>query len=136
MKKIILLALLLTGCAEKEEYENAIFDQMKNEKDLKDYAIKPEDITKCIAQTSAKNMEGLLPIDPIRRQTYKNYADMLNLTKSADPKKTMEELRTKFGGAKELAAAHANYAESVVECMAGIVGSTEEGAKKAEKAAK
>ncbi|MEY4209706.1 MAG: hypothetical protein RLZ92_84, partial [Pseudomonadota bacterium] len=57
---------------------------------------------------------------------YRNYVKMLQLNKSADPKKTLDELRVDFGSPKGLADAHANYAESVMECMSGLVTSEEE----------
>ncbi|ATG92170.1 hypothetical protein [Methylomonas koyamae] len=128
MKKIILVCslLLLMGCAEKDEYQNEILEQMKTEKDIKDYKIAPEEMTKCVVDTSSSNMPGLILIDPQRRQAYKNYTKMLKLNKSGDPKKTLEELRQDFGDAKKLADAHSNYVESVVDCMSNLVSSTEE----------
>ena len=42
-----------------------------------------------------------------------------------DPKKTLDELRTLFGSPKALADAHANYAESVVQCLSGLVTNEE-----------
>ncbi|OAI14144.1 hypothetical protein A1507_15820 [Methylomonas koyamae] len=128
MKKVILgcSLLLLMGCAEKDEYQNEILEQMKTEKDIKDYKIAPEEMTKCVVGTSSSNMPGLFLIDPQRRQAYKNYTKMLKLNKSGDPKKTLEELRQDFGDAKKLADAHSNYVESVVDCMSNLVSSTEE----------
>lgn len=126
-KSLLVIAILvLSGCSEKQEYERAILEQMKVEKDIKDYKISPEDMTECVVATSSKEMPGLIPIDPERRQAYKNYIKMLGLNTSADPKKTLEELRAEFGSAKALADAHTNYAESVVECVSGLVTGTEE----------
>lgn len=128
MKKVILVCslFLLVGCVEKEEYQNVVLEQMKAEKDIKDYKIAPEEMTKCVVDTSSSNMPGLILIDPQRRQAYKNYTKMLKLNKSGDPKKTLEELRQDFGDAKKLADAHSNYVESVVDCMSNLVSSTEE----------
>ena len=129
MKKIIVLiglVGLITGCAEKEEYENSVLEQMKIDRDISDYKISPENMTECVVETSSKKMPGLVAIDPTRKMAYKNYTKMLKLNQSQDPKKTLEELRVDFGSAKELAAAHANYSESIVECMSGLVTSSEE----------
>jgi len=128
MKKVILVCslFLLVGCVEKEEYQNVVLEQMKAEKDIKDYKIAPEEMTKCVVDTSSSNMPGLFFLDPQRRQAYKNYTKMLELNKSSDPKKTLEELRQDFGDAKKLAEAHSNYVESVVDCMSNLVSSTEE----------
>jgi hypothetical protein len=54
---------------------------------------------------------------------------MLTLTNYADPKKTLEELRTDFGSAKELAEAHNNYTESLMECYSAVISESEEAAK-------
>ena len=127
MKKIlaVLIMLVLTGCAEKQEYEQAVLEQMKVDKDIKDYNIEPEKMTACVVQTSSGNMPGLFAIDPERVTAYKNYTKMLKLNNSNDPKKSLEELRADFGSPKNLADAHSIYTESVVECLSGLVTSTE-----------
>lgn len=86
-------------------------------------------MVECVVVTSSKDMPGMVPIDPERRQAYANYTKMLRLNNSDDPKKTLDELREAFGSPRALADAHANYAESVVECMSGLVTSEEEGMK-------
>lgn len=127
MKKILVImaTVLLAGCAEKAEYEQAVLEQMQKEKDIKDYNIEPMKMVECVVATSSKDMPGMIPIDPDRRQAYINYTKMLKLSGSEDPKKTLDMLRQDFGSPKELAEAHANYAESVVECMSGLVTGTE-----------
>ncbi len=129
MKKIVLgLAVLaLAGCAEKQEYEQAVLEQMKVEKDIKDYKIDPETMTDCVVTTTSGNMPGLFALDPERRTAYKNYTKMLQLSSSKDPQKTLEELRADFGSPKELAEAHSNYTESMMECISGLVTNTEQG---------
>lgn len=120
------LAVVATGCTEKEAYKNAVLEQMKQDHDIKDYKISPETMTECVVETSSKKMPGLLPFDPTRKIAYNNYTKMLKLNLSQDPKQTLDELRKEFGSPKELADAHSNYAESIVECMSGLVTSTEE----------
>jgi hypothetical protein len=131
MKKVLILiaAVMVVGCAEKAEYEQAVLQQVKKDNDIKDYNIEPKIMVDCVVQTSSKNMSGLLPFDPARRQAYKNYSKMLRLNESEDPQKTMTELREAFGSPKALAEAHANFAESVLECMSGVVTNKEEGMK-------
>ncbi len=126
---VIISVTILTGCSEKAEYEQAVLEQMQREKDIKDYNIDPKEMVQCVVMTSSKEMPGMIPIDPQRKQAYINYTRMLKLTESEDPKKTLEELRRDFGSPKALADAHANYAESVVECMSGLVTGAEEGLK-------
>lgn len=126
----IAATMIVAGCAEKTEYEQAVLAQMQKEKDIKDYKIEPEKMVECVVVTSSKDMPGIIPIDPQRRQAYINYTKMLKLNESVDPKKTLEELRNDFGSPKALTEAHANYAESVVECMSGLVTGGEEALKK------
>lgn len=123
---VILLSVILAGCSEKEDYKAAVLEQMKTDKDIKDYGISPETMTNCVIDTTSNNMPGLFILDPTRRLAYKNYTKMLSLNKSPDPKKTLSELRSDFGDPKKLADAHSNYTESVVECMSSQVSSTEE----------
>lgn len=127
MKKVLILmtAVMLVGCAEKAEYEQAVLQQVERDKDIKDYNIDPKIMVDCVVQTSSKDMPGLVPFDPERSKAYKNYSKMLKLNETEDPKKTMDELREAFGTPKGLADAHANYAESVVECISGLVTNEE-----------
>lgn len=132
MKKIALFclsALLMTGCADKQQYEQAVLEQMQKEQDIKDYKIDPQHMTDCVIDLTSKNMPGLFPLDPARLTAYRNYAKMLTLTESEDPKKTLAELRTSFGSPQALADAHKNYTESMMNCLSAIIMETEEAAK-------
>lgn len=135
MKKLlpVIFLILVTACSEKKEYEQAVLEQMKVEKDIKDYNIEPEKMVECVVVTTSENMPGVFPVDPDRLQAYKNYTKMLKMNSSDDPKKVLEELRKEFGSPKNLADAHSNYTESVVNCMSGLVTSAEEGMKKEQK---
>ena len=129
MKRIITLtvsAILLTGCADKQQYEAAILEEMNKEADIKDYKIAPEYMAKCVFEKTSLKMPGLVPFDPERLQAFRNYTKMLTLAKSADPKKTLDELRTDFGSPKAFAEAHANYTESLVECYTTVISESEE----------
>ncbi len=135
MKKILFLtltALLLNGCSEKNNYEAAVLSALQrenNSQDPKDYKVPTEKMAGCIVDTSSDNMPGLFALDPARLTAYRNYAKMLTLTESPDPKKTMEELRNDFGSPKELAAARSNYMESEMECLASFMANTEDSEK-------
>lgn len=131
MKKLLLLsiaALTLSGCADKNNYEAAVIADLKREasQDPKDYKVEPEKMAQCIVKTSSQNMHGLFEFDPDRLTAYRNYAKMLSVPLSADPKKTMEDVRNDFGSAQELSAARSNYIESQLECLATFVASSDE----------
>lgn len=132
MKKVllVLMVVFVAGCAEKAEYEQAVLEQVSKDKDIQDYKIEPEKMVQCIVETSSKDMPGMVAFDPERRQAYKNYTKMLKLYEANDPKKELDNLREAFGSPKALADAHSNYAESMVECVSGLVTSEEEGMKK------
>lgn len=128
MNKFLLLslsALLLTGCADKSKYEEAVLAQMQKEADIKDYKITPEYMTECVVDRTTANMPGIIGIDPKRLMAYRNYTKMLTLTESEDPKKVLEELRTDFGSAKDLAEARTNYTESLMECYTAVISKAE-----------
>jgi hypothetical protein len=132
MKKLLLIslsALLLPACADKNEYEQTVLEQMQLEKDIKDYKLSPERMAKCVVDASSKNMPGVFDFDPKRLTAYRSYTKMLTLSSSTDPKKTLEELRTDFGSPKELAEAHSNYTESQMDCLSVLIGESEEATK-------
>jgi len=55
MKKLLLIslsALLLSGCADKKQYEETVLEQMQLEKDIKDYKLSPERMAKCVVDTT------------------------------------------------------------------------------------
>ena len=128
MKKLVLIiacSILLTACAEKEEYRKAVLADMKSEKDLKDYNIDPEHMTDCVMDLSGKGMPGAIPIVPDRLTAYKNYTKMLSMKTTKDKKKTFEELRATFGSPQEMLEAHNNYTMSVMDCLNSIIKESE-----------
>jgi len=132
MKNILMLCgivVFLTACSDKQQYEQAVLERMKTERDVADYHIDPQYMTECIVDLSTEKMPGIFNYDPYRLKAYRNYAKMLNVTKTEDPKKTLEELRQDFGSPKKLSEAHANYTESVMNCFAAIIMESEEKAK-------
>jgi len=120
MKKILLICasvLLLTACADKEQYKQAVLAQMEKDQDLKDYNIDPEDMTDCVVESTSKNMPGMFPFDVERLESYRHYTKMLSMNTSKDKKKTFEELRATFDSPKEMGDAHSNYTESQMTCI-------------------
>lgn len=129
MKKItviFLAALVLTACADKQNYEEMVLSEMEKEQDIKDYKIDPAHMAKCVVDLSVKKMPGAFPFDPDRLTAYQNYTKMLSMSTVKDKKKMLDELRAVFGSPKELAEAHSNYTESVMNCLAAIVMESED----------
>jgi len=135
MKKILLIItmpFLLISCTEKQDYKEAVLEQMKNEQDLKDYHIDPEVMTDCVVDLSSEKMPGFNAIDPYKREAYRNYITMLSMSTAEDKQAKLKELRSLFGSPKKLANAHSNYTESVMDCLASIIAKSEEAQKEKE----
>lgn len=132
MKRIAVIAIAassLTACSEKTEYEQAIIEEMQQEKDVQDYNLSPETMARCVVDLSSHNMPGIIAFDPKRLEAYRSYTKMLTLHKAENPEQLLAELRTDFGSPKALADAHSNYTESVMNCFASLIMTTEEEAK-------
>ncbi len=128
MKKLLLVVLLLpflVACADKQQYEQVVLEEMKKEKDVKDYKIDPAYMAKCVIDTTYERMPGFFSFDPDRLQAYRNYAKMISMSLSKDPQKTLDELRKDFGSPQELAKAHSVYTESVMDCYTAILHESE-----------
>lgn len=136
MKKLLLIfipALLLTACfEEKTHFEQAVLHQMQAEQDIKDYNLDPDRMTQCVVETTSNKMPGLFPLDPRRKPFYDGYAKMLELKTSKNPQSVLKELRDLFGSGQAVAKAHANYSDSVINCINSMVSETEEDQNEAE----
>lgn len=134
MKKrllVIISALMVTACADKEQYEQAVLEEIKKEQageGNKAYKFDMERMTKCVVDTTSKHMPGAFPLDPTRLTAYRNYTKMLTLTQSKDPQKTLEELQKDFGSPKALSDAHSNFADGMMNCYSAMSIETEEAA--------
>lgn len=135
MKKIILVlfALTLTACADKEQLEQAVLAKMEKEQDVKDYKIDPKDMTKCVIAQMEQSMPGVFRLDPERLTAYRNYAKMINADIAKDPKAELEQLNKDFGSAQALVKARSSYNQGIVECLSAAVTDSEQQEKKQEK---
>ncbi len=122
---ILLLSLFLVACADKQQYEEVVLEEMKKEQDVKDYKIDPSHMAKCVIDTTYQRMPGFFAFDSERLQAYRNYTKMLKMSLSKDPQKTLEELRKEFGSPQELAKAHSVYTESLMDCYTAIMHETD-----------
>lgn len=131
MKKQLLVVLslsMLAACAEKKEYEQAVLEEVKKdqqEEGNKSYKFDAERMARCVVDTTSKHMPGFFGFDPDRLTAYRNYTKMLTLGKSADPKKTMDELQKDFGSPKALNEAHSVLAEAMMNCYSAMELETE-----------
>ena len=132
MKKSLLIlvsALFINACAEKNQYEQAVLKQVSKDPDIKDYNIEPEDMMDCVVAMTSKKMPGLFPMEPRRKAYYLGMAKMLSVSESSNPKKTLEEGRAHFESPKIAVQAMSNYFESTGNCLAALTVGTEHKAK-------
>lgn len=128
MKKtlpLILITLLISACAEKEQFEQAVLKQMQAEKDLKDYNLDPEDMTSCIMDLTAKKMPGMFPYDPRRKAYYTGLSKLISVMVSDNPQKTLQEGQEAFASKKEAMQAMMNYTASEMDCIASLLAKQE-----------
>jgi PBP1b-binding outer membrane lipoprotein LpoB len=128
---ILLLALFLSSCADKNQYRDAVLAEMKKEQDIKDYNIDPEKMTDCVVDLSSKKMAGFFSFDPSRMTAYRHYTTMLTLTQSENPKEMLVALMNNFGSSKALLKARVNYTESIANCIASTIAQLEQPTKEA-----
>lgn len=132
MKKLVLLsisALLLTACSdEKKQFEQAVLQRMQTDKDIKDYRMDPETVSRCVVDLTSQHMPGFFSFDPRRKPFYVGYSKMLELEHSKDPKAVLQELQTLFGSGKGVADAHQNYSDSVMQCIESLVSKAQQDA--------
>lgn len=120
MKKILLSSLLLiilSGCSEKEQFEQAVLKDMQKEQDIKDYKIDPEHMKDCVVERVRNKMPGIFFFDPKRLEAYQLYTEMLGLEEAKDPQQELKKLQENFGGGRGLSIAKGNYSKSVFECI-------------------
>ncbi len=124
MKKILLLPLLLimlAGCSEKEQFEQAVLKDMQKDQDIKDYEIDPEHMADCVVERTSGKMPGIFFGDPKRLEAYKLYTKMLGLSEAENPEQTLKELQKDFGGGRGLSIAKGKYSQSVFDCIAEML---------------
>jgi hypothetical protein len=128
MKKtlpLLFIALLLSSCAEKDQFEASVLKQMQADKDLKDYSLDPEDMTSCIMDLTAKKMPGLFPYDPRRKAYYTGLSKLISVMESENPQKTLQEGQEAFPSKKDAMRAMMNYTEAEMDCIASLLAKQE-----------
>lgn len=132
MKKFLLISLsvlFLNACSEeKDQFKQAVLEQMQNDTDIKDYNMDPERVTSCVVDLVSKKVPGVFFFEPKTRSSYLGYSKLISLKQSKDPKQNLVELQEHFGSAKATMQAHMNYTESVLTCVTSLVTESEENA--------
>ena len=129
MKKLLLFfcsVFLLSACAEKNQFEQAVLEQMQQEQDVKDYHLDPQRMAQCVIDMTSRNMPGFLPIEPRRKNYYIGITKLITLKESDNPGKELQEARGYFDSPKDAMQAMMNYSQNIMECLAALIAETDE----------
>ena len=122
MKKILTVfvaALLLTACGnskEQQDLKQVLTEKFKDDSDLKDYKLKPEDIAECVVANISEEAPPV-PGDPKRVRYFEAFTKFASVKSPSDLEKAVKEYQDVFGGIKETYAAANNVTDFIMSCM-------------------
>lgn len=118
-------ATLLVGCSSKERtgLKESLVAKFKDDSDLKDYNLNPEDVADCVVD----EITASLPVfgaDPRREQYFQAYARFVSAASPADLTKAITESQPLFGTIED-ARKSANIADHVMTCMGKAIAESD-----------
>ncbi|MFZ4704246.1 MAG: hypothetical protein ACOYMG_29730 [Candidatus Methylumidiphilus sp.] len=122
MKKILTVfvaALLLAACGnskEQQDLKQVLTEKFKDDSDLKDYKLKPEDIAECVVANISEEAPPV-PGDPKRVRYFEAFTKFASVKSPSDLEKAVKEYQDVFGGIKETYAAANNVTDFIMSCM-------------------
>ncbi len=122
MKKIMTMfvaALLLTACGnskEQQDLKQVLTEKFKDDSDLKDYKLKPEDIADCVVANISQDAPPI-PGDPKRVRYFEAYTQFAAAKSPTDAEKAVKDYQDLFGGIKEARAAAKTVTDHIMSCM-------------------
>ncbi|MDD5036839.1 MAG: hypothetical protein PHE55_19095 [Methylococcaceae bacterium] len=123
MKKIMTMlfaALLLTACGNSKEQQSlkqVLTEKFKDDSDLKDYKLNPEDIADCVVNAVSDNVPSNIPGDQKRARYFQAYTLFVGAKSPGELDKTAKEYQDIFGGIQETHAAAATVSDYIMSCM-------------------
>ena len=121
MKKLLIAistVLLLLGCSSKQQtgLREALVEKFKDDQDLKDYKLDPEEIADCMLKEITANVPGF-PGDPRRDKFFEAYARFVGVRSPSDAEKAITDYQELFGSAKKARAAANTITDHLMTCM-------------------
>ena len=122
MKKIMtafIAALLLTACGQSKEQQDLkqiLTEKFKDDSDLKDYKLKPEDIAECVVSNIAQDAPPI-PGDPKRDRYFAAFTKFAAAKSPTDAEQAVKDYQDLFGGVKEARAAANSVTDHIMSCM-------------------
>lgn len=125
MKKVLfmLFMLLVLGACSKEKanFEAVLTDQLKDDSDLADYNLNPEEIAGCVVGKVSSSLPGF-SWSPKNDTYYHAYSRLLKTKDDANEvKSTLEETKEVFGSEKKAMVAVGDITNYVMECMGDAI---------------
>ena len=114
----LIVALTLFGCNRKEKtgLHDVLVEKFKDDQDLKDYNLDPQDIADCVVDEISASLPGFAG-DPRRPRFFEAYARFLNVKSQADAEKSLQEFKDLFGSEENARTAATSITDHVMTCM-------------------
>lgn len=116
---LLVASLFLTACGQSKEQQDLkaiLADKFKDDSDLKDYKLKPEDIAECVVVNISEGAPAI-PGDPKRDRYFAAFAKFAAAKSPADAEQAVKEYQDVFGGVKETRAAANSVTDYIMNCM-------------------
>jgi len=119
---MVAATLLLAGCDRgKPALEQALAESFRDDQDLKDYKIDPDDMAECVADKISSAIPGL-PGAPQRKAYFEAYTKMVKVTANdQDPRQVIEENKKVFGSIRKSREAAFGITAHILDCMGELV---------------
>ncbi len=122
MKKIMTVfvaALLLSACGnskEQQDLKQVLTEKFKDDSDLKDYKLNPEDIAECVVANISQDAPAI-PGDPKRERYFAAFTKFAAVKSPAELEQAVKDYQDVFGGVKEAYAAANTVTDHIMSCM-------------------
>ena len=122
MKKILTVmvaVVLLSACGnskEQQDLKQVLTEKFKDDSDLKDYKLKPEDIADCVVANISEDAPPI-PGDAKRVRYFEAFTKFASAKSPSDLEKAVKDYQDLFGGVKETYAAANTVTDYIMNCM-------------------
>lgn len=124
-KSLLVLTVLLTlaacGHNEKLSLEEALLASLKNDQDLKDYKLDPQEVADCTLDAISDSLP-VMPTDPRRAQYFEAYAQFLSSpTSPEEAHRMIEGQKQLFGSVQAARQAALSVTDHIMTCMGLLI---------------
>ena len=121
MKKIVILSFVVLsaiGCAKKEKtgLRDTLVERFREDQDLKDYKLDPEQVADCVVDEIASSLPGFAG-DPRRPQFFEAYERFLSVKSQAEAEQSLKDFTRLFGSPEAARVAATSITDHIMTCM-------------------